>query len=142
MIQVLGKTISPSEFEIVTTEKVGGKIQHAVVRSPAELHRLYYFLVRNYVFERFTAFFIQRIKAFQAAGAGFKNYEVTASRLLKTLRDRQHSTRESIYSFILANEDTIHAIAPGERSGQFKYYQNTIRSIIQFCKDPEGDFVI
>lgn len=138
MMQVIGTYLSDAALQLETSEKVRGKKQLTVVYSRADVDRLYFFWNRLYIIERMTSFLHQRIFAYRLAG--LDSFVEKAEWLLDALGDRSLSGLSSVCKLIVDQEATITAMAPSAKAvSQYTYYNNTIKSIIAYCKNPQGE---
>lgn len=123
-------------FVVETSAAINGKKQRLTVASHAEAHRIAQIWNRLYIFEKLTSWLLQRAFAFRLA-----NMEASWSITLELLRELRNYDRHSlnhVCAWVVKNEKQLTGLAPGEKSKHYKFYQNTIITILEFCREMKG----
>lgn len=128
--------IKCGQFVVRSCCPLSGKVlETARVFGSSEALRLAHFWNRTYIIDTMTRWLHQRYNAYHAPG--FERHRQIAARLLTDFVFHSQSSVSNIKKLIKQNIAAIESIAPAQHSRQYPYYSKAIRSIINFCLEPE-----
>ena len=114
----------------------GSIVGPITVSELSDAKRLVYFYNRTYILDKLKPWLKQRAYALMLTKC--PKLEAEAYRILEHLNRFTKLSFFRLCDWVIDHEESIKAIAPGEKSHHYPYYRDTILPILEFCETMKG----